>query len=134
MTSASLTFSKKDELFREALIESNFSWLKDELFKTCCSGGAYRLSSALNQVKQIHTDANGNKTHVPIQIFLTDILIAVNCMGRKEYEVNVVDYAANSMDLDVKAEMEAAYADHLKYRTCNPIIQTRVIQAMLVVA
>ena len=55
-------------------------------------------------------------------------------MGRKEYEVNVVDYAANSMDLDVKAEMEAAYADHLKYRTCNPIIQTRVIQAMLVVA
>ena len=65
-TSVGLDFSKKDELFRDDLIESNFSWLEDELFKTCCPGVAYRPSAALNQVKQGHVDENGNKTRVPI--------------------------------------------------------------------
>ena len=134
MTSASLDSSKKDELFREDLIESNFSWLEDELFKTCCPGVAYRPSSALNQVKQIYTDANGNKTCVPIQLYMTNVLIAMNCMGRKDYEVDVVNYAVDNMDPDVKAEMESAYSAHLQPRARDPVTQTRAIQDLLVAA
>ena len=127
-TSASLDFSKKDKLFRDDLIEStNFSWLEDDLFKTCCPGVAYRPSPALNQVKQVHVGENGNKTRVPIQLFFTNFLIVMNCMGGKEYEVDVVDYAVNSMEPDVKAEMEASYSDHLKPRTRDLVVQTRAV-------
>ena len=108
-------------------MESNFSWLEDELFKTCCPGITYHPSSALNQVKQVHVDESGNKTRVLIQLCFTNIFIATNCMGKNEYKVNIVDYAVNSMDPDVKAEMEAAYSDHLKPRTRNPVVQTRAV-------
>ena len=35
MTTASLDYSKKDNIFREDLIESNLKWLEDELFVAC---------------------------------------------------------------------------------------------------
>ena len=60
-------------------------------------------------------------------MFFTNIFIAMNCIGKKEYDVNVVEYTVNSMDPDVNAEMEAAYSNHLKPRTCDPVVQTRVV-------
>ena len=85
-------------------------------------------------VKQVTTDENGKVARLPIQIYFTNIMIAMNCMGRMPYKIDVVNYAVDNMDPDVKAEMELTYTGHLAARTRDPITQTRAIQAFLIAA
>ena len=77
-------------------------------------------------------DANGNVARLPIQLYFTNIMIAMNCMGRMPYKINVVNYTVDNMDPDMKAKMESTYTGHLLARTRDPITQTCVIQTLLV--
>ena len=110
----------KEEAFREETIEGEMNWLEDQLFKTCCPGVAYRPSSALSQVKQLHQDTMGNITRVPMQLYISNVLTVMNCMGRQDYEIDVVMYTVNNMDPDVKAELLTSYD---KYAIPSPKIR-----------
>ena len=52
---------------------------------------------------------------------MTNVLIAMNCTGKNNYKVGVVNYAVDNLDPDVKAKMKSAYSAHLKPRACNPV-------------
>lgn len=134
MTAASLDYSKKDDIFREDLIESNLKWLEDELFVACCPGVSYRPSSALSAVTQIYTDANGNEARLSIHMYFTNIFIAMSCMGNKDYEVDVLHHVVENMDSDIRTEMESTYSAHLGIRARDPLTQTKAVQSLLVAA
>ena len=86
----------------------------------------------MSQVKQVTTDENGNVARLPIQLYFTNIMIAMNCMGRMPCEIDVVKYAVDNMDPDVKAEMESTYTGNLTARTRDPITKTCAIQDLLI--
>ena len=46
-------------------------------------------------------------------MYFTNIFIAMNCMGNKDYEVDVVHHVVENMDPDNKTEMESNYNAHL---------------------
>ena len=81
----------------------------------------------MSLVKQVTMDENGNLARLPIQLYFTNIMIAMNCMGKENYEIDVINYTVDSMDPDVKAEMESTYTGHLTARARDPITQTRAI-------
>ena len=69
----------------------------------------------------MYTDANRNKACVPIQLYMTNVLIAMHCTGKKNYKVGVVNYAVDNLDPDVKAKMKSEYSTRLKPRACNSV-------------
>ena len=79
-------------------------------------------------------DANGNVARLPIQLYFTNIMIAMHSMGKENYKIDVVDYTVNNMDPDVKAEIESTYTGHLAVRARDPVTQTRALQALFVAA
>ena len=89
-------------------------WLEDKLFFACFLGVSYCPSLALNAVTQIYRDSNGNEACLSIHMYFTNMFIAMNCMGNKDYEVDVVHHTVENMDLDVITEMESNYTAHLK--------------------
>ena len=95
---------------------------------------AYRPSSDLEEVKQIVKDANDNETCIPMQLYFTNIMIAMNCMGKGEYEVDAVTHTVNHMELAVKAEMESSYSDHTISCPCDAVTKIRAIQQSLIKA
>jgi hypothetical protein len=58
----------------------------------------------------------------------------MNCMGNKDYEVDVVHHVVENMDPDVKTEMESNYTAHLSIRARDPLTQTKAVQNLLVAA
>ena len=63
---ATMDYNRKEERFREEIVEGEWTWLQNQLWRACCPGVAYRPSSALTQVKQISKDENGNETRLPM--------------------------------------------------------------------
>ena len=55
----------------------------------------------------------------------------MNCMGELNHKIDLVNYTVDSMNLDVKTEMESTYAGHISARDHNPVIQPPAIQALL---
>jgi hypothetical protein len=131
-TSATLDSDKHHTGFMEKVLEKHVPWLEGEIFKTVCPGVVFRPSSALNGVRQVLTDANGNTVIVPVHLYLTNVFLGMSCMGDKDYEMDVVRFAVDNMDVDIRNEMETVYTGHLQARTRDPLTQTRAIQELLV--
>ena len=58
----------------------------------------------------------------------------MNCMGRQDYETDVVMYTVDTMDPDVKEELLTSYDTHLQLCKRHPLTQTRVFQELLIAA
>ena len=54
--------------------------------------------------------------------------MAMNCMGEKDYELDVVRYTVDNMDPNTVAEMESSDAGHLGHQAREPVTQTLAIQ------
>ena len=121
----------KDEKFRDALIELCWKFLKDQLFKQCCPGVAFRPSSALALVQQVIKDSNGNPFILPMTLYFTNLRVAMNCMGREEYETDVVRYAVDNMAPQIKDELESAYDKHREPRARDWMTQSDALDALL---
>ena len=55
----------------------------------------------------------------------------MGCMGQSEYEVDVVSYAVENMDPDIRAQMEVTDSGHLSAQKRDPLTQTRGLQELL---
>lgn len=133
-TECTLDESAKDEKFRDVVIKQCLPYVKNQLFKACCPGVAFRPSSALLMVKQIMKDDNGNEYRISMSLYFTNLGIACTCMGKDDYELDVVIYACDNMDPDVRRELESAHDGHLKARARDWVTQTRALNELLPVA
>ena len=131
-TSATLASEKHHTAFREKVLNKHVPWLEGEIFKTVCPGVVFRPSSALNGVRQVITDENGNVTRVPVHLSICNVLLGMSRMGNEDYEMDVVRFTVDNMDVDIRNEMETVYTGHLQARTRDPLTQTRAIQELLV--
>ena len=61
-----------------------------------------------------------------------NIIIAMNCMGEKDYNLDVVRYTVENMDPEIVAEMESSYVGHLGQREHDPVTQNLAIQQLLI--
>ena len=131
MTKAILKVDDFDKDFWEELIKGEMSWLTDILFQCCCPGTSFRPLSALHNVKKCITNGNGNTTHLSVHLYFANLQMAMGCMGKTDYEIDVVSYAVNNMDPDIRAQIEGTYAGHLSPHKRNPLTQTRGLQELL---
>ena len=63
-----------------------------------------------------------------IHNYFINIIMAMNCMGEKDYELDVVRYTVDNMDPNTVAEMESSDAGHLGHQAREPVTQTLTIQ------
>ena len=63
-----------------------------------------------------------------------NLLIDVGCVGRDNFEIDVVTHPVDNMDPDVKAHLEANYSSHLNARLRDPLTQTKALQLLLIEA
>ena len=112
LNTATLNVFHKDALFREIILEAELCFIENQLFTTVCPGISHRPSSVINRVKQVITDGM-NVTRLSIHNYFINIVIAMNCMGGKDCELDVVRYTVENIDPGIVAEMEYSYAGHL---------------------
>ena len=65
-------------------------------------------------------------------MYFTNIFITLNCMGNKEYEVDVVHHVVENMDPDIKIQMESSYNAHVLVQAGDLLTQTKAVQVLLV--
>ena len=121
--------SKADEL-HELVVGKCFGYLSQQLFKTVCANLAYRPAQTLDNVKQVHDDANGNKVRIPMNDFFNKILNASATLSPDNFEVDLVTHAMDSMDPDGKTHLEDQYTGHLGARKRDKVTQIRTLQAL----
>ena len=100
LNAATLYVYRKDALFREIFLEVEFCFIENKLFTTVCPGISYLPSSIINQVKQVITDGMNGKG-MSIHNYFIKTIIAMNCMGEKDDELDVVRYTVENMDTDI---------------------------------
>ena len=61
-----------------------------------------------------------------MHLYITNIMVAMNCMGKDKYELDVVTYAVGNMDPEIRRELEASYTDHLQTRERGILSRRRV--------
>ena len=131
LNAATLDVSRKYAFFREIILEDELCLIQNHLFTTICPGISYHPSSVISHVKQVITDIM-NVNHLSIHNYFIKIIIVMNCMGEKNYELDVVRYTVENMDPNIVAEMESSYAGHLGQRDRDPVTKTLSIQQFLI--
>ena len=134
MTDAKLDVANAGDNFLEAILEGETDWFKTMFFKTICPETAYRPFAVLSRVRHVYTDDNGNEARLNIHVYFMNLLIAVGCMGKEEFEIDVVRHAVDYVDPDIKSHLEANYDGHFDARKRDPLTQTKALQVLLIKA
>lgn len=78
------------------------TWKKDELFREEIVKGGMAFS---------------------IQLYFTNLFVTMGCMDKGPYQVDIVNWAVDNMDPDIRAETESQYNGHLKPRSRDKFTQ-----------
>ena len=73
-----------------------------------------------------------NVTCLSIHDYFINVIIAMNCMGENDYELDTVRYTVENMDTDIVAEIESSYAGHLGQRARDQVTQNLATQQFLI--
>ena len=81
MKGAFLDEEKMQEKHREQICKHEMQFLLEILFKALCPNLAYKPESAVESVKQIYIDKNGNEARLPMRTYMSILQVAMACMA-----------------------------------------------------
>ena len=130
MAHATLDYDTKDDLYRDDVININKAFLEAQIFETLCPGMVNRPTDVIKCIKQNYTDTCGNSATLSVQTYFANLFIGMSCMKRDSLDMDLVAYAVENTDNDIKTEMETTYLDHLCPLPRDSRSQMRGLQAL----
>ena len=121
-----------DEVNRGLILEISFPTIAEDIKTTSCPGWAHRPSQVFDGIRQVHTDAMGNITHITVQAYGEWMFAGRRAMGHDTWEICVATHFFNNLAQETKDHISLTYTPGLIAR--DPSSQNHVIKRILVLA
>ena len=85
-------------------------------------------ADVIKSIKQNFTATCGNTATLSTQVYFANLIVGMVCMHRDVHKMDLVVYAVENIDPDIKTEMETSYRGLIDSCSCDVLTQLRGLQ------